>query len=49
MIEEVEAGDEPDEAIAIDHDGNISLPFNSRVMYRAWMGADGEVRVAVEP
>ena len=35
--------------IAIDHDGHIVMPFNSRVMYRAWMGADGEVRVAIAP
>jgi beta-aspartyl-peptidase (threonine type) len=34
--------------IAIDHAGNITLPFNSRVMYRAWMGEDGEIQVKVE-
>lgn len=34
--------------IAIDHAGNLALPFNSRVMYRAWMGADGEILVKVE-
>lgn len=33
--------------IAIDHDGCIALPFISPGMYRAWMAADGEVRVAV--
>jgi len=35
--------------IAVDHAGNLALPFNSRVMYRAWAGADGRVRVAVGP
>ncbi len=35
--------------IAIDRNGNISLPFNSHVMYRAWVGADGAVRVGVAP
>jgi L-asparaginase / beta-aspartyl-peptidase len=35
--------------IAIDRDGGVSLPFNSRAMYRAWCGADGAVRVAIEP
>jgi beta-aspartyl-peptidase (threonine type) len=34
--------------IAIDRNGNIALPFNARVMYRAWMNADGEVRVGIE-
>ncbi|HUR41466.1 MAG TPA: isoaspartyl peptidase/L-asparaginase [Verrucomicrobiae bacterium] len=35
--------------IAIDRAGNVSLPFNSRVMYRASANADGQVRVGVEP
>ena len=35
--------------IAIDRAGNIALPFNSKVMFRAWAGADGGVKVAVEP
>lgn len=35
--------------IAIDQAGNIALPFNSYVMYRAWVGADGAVRAAIEP
>ncbi|MDE0854834.1 MAG: isoaspartyl peptidase/L-asparaginase, partial [Nevskia sp.] len=35
--------------IAIDHRGNIALPFNSRSMYRAWVEADGRVRVAIGP
>ncbi len=33
-------------AIAISHDGRIFLPFNSRVMFRAWSDGDG-IRVAV--
>lgn len=35
--------------IAIDRDGHIALPFNSHAMYRAWLGADGNLRVAVGP
>ena len=35
--------------IAIDHNGQIALPFNSHAMYRAWLGADGKLRVAVGP
>ncbi len=35
--------------IAIDHRGDIALPFNSRSMYRAWVGVDGRVRVAIGP
>jgi len=35
--------------IAIDHLGNIALPFNARSMYRAWVEADGRVRVAIGP
>jgi len=35
--------------IAIDHAGTITLPFNSYAMYRAWAGADGLVRVGIEP
>ncbi len=34
--------------IALDHAGNISMPFNSYVMYRAWVAADGVVRVGIE-
>lgn len=33
--------------IAIDRHGNISLPFNAGVLYRAWVSADSLVRVAV--
>jgi beta-aspartyl-peptidase (threonine type) len=35
--------------IAIDRQGQIALPFNSRSMYRAWVEADGRVRVAIGP
>jgi L-asparaginase / beta-aspartyl-peptidase len=35
--------------IAIDRAGNVALPFNSKVMYRAWVDAGQEVRVAVAP
>ncbi len=34
--------------IAIDHAGRIALPFNSYVMYRAWVDGDGLVQVAIE-
>ena len=34
--------------IAIDHRGEITTPFNSYVMYRAWVAADGVVRVGIE-
>lgn len=33
--------------IAIDCDGNLAMPFNSTAMFRAWVGADGEIGVAV--
>ncbi len=33
--------------IAIDRDGHLALPFNSAGMYRGWVGADGQVRVAI--
>lgn len=35
--------------IAIDRDGNLVLPFNSHLMYRAWVGADGLIRVGLGP
>ena len=35
--------------IAIDHRGELALPFNTTAMYRAWVGADGAIRVAVGP
>jgi isoaspartyl peptidase/L-asparaginase-like protein (Ntn-hydrolase superfamily) len=34
--------------IAIGRDGEVVLPFNSHLMYRAWVGAEGIVRVAIE-
>ncbi|MEW6167957.1 MAG: isoaspartyl peptidase/L-asparaginase [Pseudomonadota bacterium] len=33
--------------IAIDHEGHLALPFNATAMFRAWMGADGNIHVAV--
>lgn len=33
--------------IAIGHDGDIALSFNSEGMYRAWVDADGVLRVAI--
>lgn len=33
--------------IAIDKDGTLALPFNSRVMYRAWVGEDGVLKAAI--
>ena len=33
--------------IAVDHAGNVALPFNSKVMFRAWFGADQALHVAV--
>jgi len=33
--------------VAIDRQGNIAMPYNSKVMFRAWAGADGRVNVAV--
>ena len=33
--------------IAVDGQGSLTLPYNSRVMYRAWVAADGAVNVAV--
>lgn len=35
--------------IAIDLEGNLVLPFNSTAMYRAWMGANGNIHVGVGP
>lgn len=35
--------------IGIDRGGNVALPFNSKVMFRAWVGADQTLRVAVGP
>ncbi|HET8881351.1 MAG TPA: isoaspartyl peptidase/L-asparaginase [Solimonas sp.] len=33
--------------IAIDHAGHLVLPFNSKAMFRAWVGEDGAIGVAV--
>ena len=33
--------------IAIDAGGNIAMPYNSEGMYRAWVGSDGAVNVAI--
>jgi len=33
--------------IAIDSHGNVALPYNSEGMYRAWVGADGVLCVAI--
>jgi beta-aspartyl-peptidase (threonine type) len=33
--------------IAIDRAGNVALPYTSKVMFRAWVGADEKVQVAV--
>ncbi|MBV9959900.1 MAG: isoaspartyl peptidase/L-asparaginase [Acidobacteria bacterium] len=35
--------------IAVDRTGNISLPFNSEGMYRAWMTSGSEAQVAIYP
>jgi beta-aspartyl-peptidase (threonine type) len=35
--------------IAIDREGRIALPFTSKVMFRAWAGAEGRVQTAVGP
>ena len=35
--------------IAIDREGRITMPFNSYVMYRAWVADDGAVQVSIEP
>jgi beta-aspartyl-peptidase (threonine type) len=34
--------------IAVSRAGEVALPFNSKVMFRAWIGDDGEIRVAVK-
>ena len=46
-LDEVRALDGRGGVIAIDREGNIALPFNSKAMYRAWVGADGQVRAAI--
>jgi beta-aspartyl-peptidase (threonine type) len=34
-------------AIILGADGNVSMPFNTRGMYRGWIGADGVPHVAI--
>ena len=48
-LEQVQAFKGRGGCIAIDHAGNVALPFNSKVMFRAWVGADEQLRVAVQP
>jgi L-asparaginase / beta-aspartyl-peptidase len=48
-LEQVRRFDGRGGCIAIDRAGTVALPFNSKVMYRAWVGADETVRVAVQP
>ena len=33
--------------IALDRNGNFSMPFNSEGMYRGWIGADGVPHVLI--
>jgi beta-aspartyl-peptidase (threonine type) len=33
--------------IAVDHTGNVSLPFNSEGMYRAWIISQSEAQIAI--
>jgi beta-aspartyl-peptidase (threonine type) len=33
--------------IAVDHTGNVTLPFNSDGMYRAWITSDSEAQIAI--
>jgi len=47
-LDEVRHYDGRGGCIAIDHLGQITMPFNSYVMYRAWVEADGVVRVGIE-
>jgi L-asparaginase/beta-aspartyl-peptidase (threonine type) len=35
--------------VAVGHDGEVVLPFNSPGMYRAWLDAHGAVRVGIYP
>lgn len=46
-LEQVRRFDGRGGVIAIDRAGNVALPFNSKVMFRAWVGADETVRVGV--
>jgi beta-aspartyl-peptidase (threonine type) len=33
--------------IAVDHRGNVALPFNSEGMYRAWINSGKQAQVAI--
>jgi beta-aspartyl-peptidase (threonine type) len=33
--------------IAVDADGNLTLPFNCEGMYRGWVSSEGEIRTAI--
>jgi beta-aspartyl-peptidase (threonine type) len=33
--------------VAMDRDGNVEMCFNTRGMYRGWVGEDGEIRTAI--
>ncbi|HWT60981.1 MAG TPA: isoaspartyl peptidase/L-asparaginase, partial [Ochrobactrum sp.] len=33
--------------VAVDRKGNVTLPFNSPGMYRAWCGTDGEIQTGI--
>lgn len=46
-LEQVRAFQGRGGCIAIDHAGHVALPYNSKVMFRAWVGADQQLRVAV--
>jgi beta-aspartyl-peptidase (threonine type) len=35
--------------IALDHDGNIAVPFNTEGMFRGTVRANGEITIAVYP
>jgi beta-aspartyl-peptidase (threonine type) len=48
-LEQVRAYQGRGGCIAIDRDGTLALPYNSKVMFRAWVGADEQLRVAVGP
>lgn len=33
--------------IAMDHDGNVAMPFNTEGMYRGWIDEDGKVTIEI--
>ena len=47
VIEEIGAMGGDGGLIALDRDGNITAPFNSQGMKRAWLNPDGEIGVEV--